>query len=70
MIHVSPRALVVLRVPRGAPAPADADIRAAIADDRGRLALPPAEPFTYRIAGPYEIEVEGHPIDEYVAWEV
>jgi len=68
--QVPVRALVVLRVPRGAAPPADGDIRAAIAADRAQLALPPAAASGYRLAGPYAIEVGGHALDEYVAWEV
>jgi hypothetical protein len=68
--HVSPRALVVLRVPRGAPAPGEPDVRAAIAADRVRLALPAANDAGYRVAGPYAIELEGRALDEYVAWEI
>jgi hypothetical protein len=68
--HASPRALVVLRVPRGAPAPAAADVRAAITADRARLALPATDDAGYRLAGPYAIELEGRALDEYVAWEV
>jgi hypothetical protein len=65
-----PRALVVLRVPRGAPAPDDAAIRSALAGDRARLALPPVAGVTYRVAGPYAIEIGGQALDEYCAWEV
>jgi len=68
--QASPRALVVLRVPRGAPAPAEPDVRAAIAADRARLALPATSDADYRLAGPYAIELEGRALDEYVAWEV
>jgi hypothetical protein len=68
--QVSARALVVLRVPRGAAPPAEPELRAAIAADRARLALPRAEPASYRVAGPYAIEVAGQALDEYVAWEV
>jgi len=67
---VGPRALVVLRVERGAAPPASADVRAAIAADRARLALPPAPLLEYRLAGPYPLELDGASIDEYVAWEV
>ena len=66
----SPKALVVLRVPRGAGAPAEPELRAAIAADRARLALPPAELVAFRLAGPYAIDLEGRALDEYVAWEV
>lgn len=65
----SPRALVVLRVPRGAPAPAEEQIRSALAADRSQLALPPGQVFGYRIAGPYAIALGGQEFDEYVAWE-
>ena len=70
MSHVPPRALVVLRVPRGAGAPEDARIREAIAADRTRLALPSTSLLDYRLAGPYAIQLEGQTLDEYVAWEV
>jgi hypothetical protein len=65
-----PRALVVLRVARGAPAPSEAAIRTAIRSDRAGLALPASDDFAYRLAGPYPIEVGGDALDEYVAWEV
>jgi len=68
--QASPRALVVLRVPRGAGPPADAELRAAIAADRSRLALPTAEVPAIRLAGPYAIDLDGRAVDEYVAWEV
>ena len=64
------RALVVLRVARGAPVPTDADLRVALAADRKRLGLPANEPFVCRCAGPYAVEVAGRAVDEYVAWEV
>jgi hypothetical protein len=67
---VSPKALVVLRVARGASCPAEPEIQDAIRVDRRRLALPPIDSITYRLAGPYAIEVEGQALDEYVAWEV
>ena len=70
MTHVPARALVLLRVPHGAAAPGEDDIRRAIAIDRARLALPPAPDLEYRVAGPYTIEMDGGPLDEYVAWEV
>ena len=68
--HLSPRALVVLRVPRGAGPPAARDVRAAIETDRSALGLPPGDVTEYRLAGPYAIDVAGEPVDEYVAWEV
>jgi hypothetical protein len=66
----APRALVVLRVGRGAPPPASADIRMAIAADRVRLSLPPAPLLEYRLAGPYSVVLGDEALDEYVAWEV
>ena len=68
--RMTPRALVVLRVARGAPPPDDATIRAAIGADRARLALPAGDGEEYRLAGPYAIELAGRALDEYVAWEV
>jgi hypothetical protein len=64
------RALVVLRVGRGSAPPPPAEVHAAIAADRTRLALPPAPLLEYRLAGPYPIELGGEALDEYVAWEV
>jgi hypothetical protein len=65
-----PRALVVLRVPRGTAAPDDAAIRGALAGDRARLALPSLASVSYRVAGPYAVEIGGRALDEYCAWEV
>ncbi len=70
MNHVSPRALVVLRVMRGQGPPSEHDIRARIDEDRVRLGVPPDGTASYRLAGPYEIEIDGRTLDEYVAWEV
>ena len=61
---------MLLRVPRGAPAPDDAAIRRAIEVDRRRLNLPAADGTGYRFAGPYRIDLDGQSLDEYVAWEV
>ena len=60
----------MLRVPRGASPPEEHVVRAAIAADRARLALPVAVATDFRLAGPYAIELDGRAIDEYVAWEV
>jgi hypothetical protein len=68
--RIPARALVVLRVPRGAAPPPEHDIRAALTADRTHLALPPADLVSYQLAGPYRIEVAGQPLDEYVAWEI
>ena len=65
----SPRALVVLRVARGAGPPSERDIRARIDADRARLGLPRDDAPAYRLAGPYAIELGGQALDEYVAWE-
>ena len=70
MSSAAPKALVLLRVPRGSPSPADESIRAAIQADRRRLGLAPANGEQYRVAGPYRIEIGGEALDEYVAWEV
>lgn len=69
MAEVAPRALVVLRVARGAAQPTDDEVRAAIAADRTRLGLGPTVPLDCRIAGPYPVEVGGRSLDEWVAWE-
>ncbi|HJQ83791.1 MAG TPA: hypothetical protein VKA21_06940 [Candidatus Binatia bacterium] len=69
MSQAAPKALVLLRVDRGAPAPDERQIRAAIAEDRARIALPPADVAGYHLAGPYPVEVDGRSLDEYVAWE-
>lgn len=63
-------ALTVIRVPRGQPPPADAELRAAIARDRARLHLPPEQyQRDVTLAGPYTISVDGQELDEYVVWE-
>ena len=67
--QASPQALVVLRVPRGAPAPGDAQLRAALAADRTQLGLPRDELLGYRVAGPYPVSLGAQAFDEYVAWE-
>jgi hypothetical protein len=64
------RALVVLRLPRGAAAPAAEAVSSAIAADRERLHLAAKGQIDYRLAGPYPIEVGGRSLDEYVAWEI
>ena len=66
----SPRALVVLRVARGAGPPSEQEIRARIDADRVRLGLSPDGAAAYRLAGPYAIELGGQALDEYVAWEI
>ena len=70
MSPAAPKALVLMRVPRGAAAPTDESIRAAIRADRRRLGLASAGGEQYRLAGPYRIELGGEALDEYVAWEV
>ena len=71
MTDASHRALVLLRVPRGAAPPDDARIVQALRDDRRQLGLGEAQNGAgHRVAGPYSIEVGGQALDEYVAWEV
>ena len=71
MVHdPPPRALVLLRVPRGAAPPGEEQIRHAIQDDRRRLGLSPEADGSYLLAGPYAIDISGQALDEYVAWEV
>ncbi len=69
-MSLGPRALVLLRVARGAAPPEESRIREAMAKDRQRLGLPRAADSDYRLAGPYPIELDGQALDEYVAWEV
>jgi hypothetical protein len=70
MSSVNPRALVLLRVSRGEPAPDDPRIRGALAEDRRRLGLGDGMgSLDYHLAGPYPILLDGHELDEYVAWE-
>ncbi len=69
MARLTPRALVVLRVPRASAPPHEAAIQAAITSDRAKLGLPAIDGLPYELAGPYPIELEGRSLDEYVAWE-
>jgi hypothetical protein len=70
MVTPSPRALVLIRVPRGAASPPGETIERAIRDDRRRLGLPEDGTPAFLVAGPYAIEMDGQALDEYVAWEV
>ncbi len=70
MVMASPRALVLIRVPRGAAPPAGDAVERAILDDRRRLGLSANGRPDVVVAGPYAIELDGRPMDEYVAWEV
>lgn len=63
------RALVVLRYPRGSAPPTADAIHAAIQSDRDSLHLPRVHDLSFALAGPYAIEVDGRPLDEWVAWE-
>ena len=64
-------ALTVLRVARGAPAPSDTALHAAIERDRARLRVEAGTAAReLRVAGPYHITVDGQELDEYVVWEV
>lgn len=63
-------ALTVVRVPRGQPAPTEAQLRAAIEADRVRLHQPAQNPLRdLSVAGPYAITVAGQELDEYVVWD-
>jgi len=63
-------ALTVIRVSRGAPAPNQEDVRAAIASDRAKQHLDSGKCFAdFSVAGPYAITVGGEELDEYVVWE-
>jgi len=63
-------ALTVIRVSRGAPAPNQEDVRAAIASDRAKQRLDGGKYFAdFSVAGPYAITVDGQDLDEYVVWE-
>ncbi len=63
------RALVLFRVARGGPPPGEPAVRDALRRDRARLGLPAGDPDAYLLTGPYPIELDGSPLDEYVAWE-
>lgn len=63
-------ALTVIRVARGAPAPAADVVKAAIEGDRARQHLAQATYFDdHTVAGPYPVTVDGNELDEYVVWE-
>lgn len=63
-------ALTVIRVARGAPAPAADDLKTAIDKDRIRQHLGAQNYFAdYTVAGPYPITVNGQELDEYVVWD-
>ena len=62
--------MTLIRVGRGQPAPADADLCAAIARDRQRLCLPPQDHlYDVAVTGPFPVSVNGRELDEYVVWE-
>lgn len=63
-------ALVLIRIPRGAPAPAEGVFREALDRDRERLHLPPCNgTLGMVITGPHPIVIDGTELDEYTAWE-
>lgn len=63
-------ALTVIRVPHGQPAPDEAQVRVALAQDRVRLHLAPEKVARdVAVAGPYPVSVNGQALDEYVVWE-
>ena len=62
--------MTVIRVSRGAPAPGQEDIRAAIEKDRARQKIDGGKYFAdVGVNGPYPITVDGKELDEYVVWE-
>ena len=63
-------ALTVIRVSRGAPAPKQEDVQAAIASDRAKQHLDGGKYFAdFSVAGPYPVTIDGQDLDEYVVWE-
>jgi len=63
-------AMALVRVPRGAPAPEEEELRTALARDHSRLRLPaPNGLLEIEVNGPYAITVDGEELDEYVVWE-
>lgn len=70
MSRATATALTVVRVARGAAAPSDAQLRAALERDRQGLQLDPQTAICdYAVAGPYAVVVNGNDLDEYVVWE-
>ena len=62
-------AFVMIRLPRGE-RPSQEQFADALGEDRRRLHLPPSTgSVEFLTAGPYAIIVDGHELDEYVAWE-
>ncbi len=60
----------IVRVDRGQPPPAEDALRAAIAQDRQRLHLPPQNHlYDIAVSGPFHVTVDGRELDEYVVWE-
>ena len=63
-------ALTMIRVSRGAPAPSQDEVRAAIERDRALQKLDGGQYFAdVSVSGPYSITVDGKELDEYVVWE-
>ncbi len=63
-------AFALIRIPRGGARPSDAAFRAALAQDRQQLRLPPLNGHVdYATSGPHEIVVDGNELDEYTVWE-
>jgi hypothetical protein len=63
-------AMVLIRVPRGAPAPGSDECRRALAEDQTRLRVPRQNGvLEVEVSGPYAISVDGGEFDEYVVWE-
>lgn len=70
MSRATATALTVIRVPRGADKPSEAEFQAALELDRSTLQLahqPVLRDFA--VAGPYRIDGPDGELDEYVVWE-
>ena len=62
-------ALVLIRVDRGAPCPDLEVLRAALREDRRRLAAPAPPAGEVEAHGPYPVRIGDRDLDEYVVWE-
>lgn len=70
MTRETAMALVILRVPKGAPRPTEEEFRRALEEDRARLHLQPSSAFRdYLVSGPFSVTLDGQEFDEYVVWE-
>jgi hypothetical protein len=70
MSRATATALAVVRVPKGAPRPSDAEFRRALEEDLARLGLEPRHEIPdFCVAGPFPVSLDGQEFDEYVVWE-